>query len=388
MPVNQEMLKTAQQLIVKSAGNDHKLHKMLQNWEQQGGSQSAYPMSANSKVSPAALPEDLAKALGQYYDYPKEVVPDEYEAALALLNFEDAHPAKARGAVQQQKKLALDLSPYVPGASLGAGAGALIGGVGGALFPGKKKRRFMGALRGALAGAGVGGLAGGALSAYRPDVISDTYTRLGKFLSGVKDDPKITALNKQLKREGTENLIKDQMQLPARGEEANWAKTEDVKPTPVPSKPLEPVVAIPDKPDYTSKVSPPDFGAEDSHKRFKEHEKEDRPRQLKPVPPKPVKDQPEQRDETYARGSLPKKAPGNLDGNPLYEGGVTPEMIERYRSKVPNAASMLDSELAKLLRDYMRKNPYNRATGAEGDQAGDGRGGFYPKFFNRPAFEE
>jgi len=360
MPVNQEMLKTAQ----KVNGYNPKLHMLLQNWEQQGGSRSAYPMSANSKVSPAALPEDVAKALARHLALPAAQTPDELDAAETLLALESRKP-------QPRKKLALDFSAYVPGASLGAGAGALLGGVGGALFPGKKKNRLMSGLRGALAGAGVGGLAGGALHHYKPEMISDVYDRLGKFLSGVKDDPKITALNKQLKREGVENVISDQNQLPARGEEQNWANTEDAKPDFPAHKATEKEAPKIDEPPSIPKIPAPSKVTG-----FNTDLKGDEPK-------KP----PEQRDETYARAPLPKKSPGNMDRNPLYEGNVTPEMIERYQSKTPNAASIRDEELARLLRDYMRENPLNRDTGAEGYRTGT-RGGFYPRYFEPPAFEE
>lgn len=101
MPVNQEMLKTAQRLTVKSAEYDPKLHKMLQNWEQQGGSRSAYPMSANSEISPAALPEDVAKALARHLALPATQTPDELDAAETLLALESRLP-------QPQRKLAND----------------------------------------------------------------------------------------------------------------------------------------------------------------------------------------------------------------------------------------------------------------------------------------
>lgn len=286
------------------------------------------------------------------------------KTARQLLALESRRP-------QPRKKLALDLSAYVPGASLGAGAGALLGGVGGALFPGKKKNRLMGGLRGALAGAGVGGLAGGALHHYKPEMISDVYDRLGKFLSGVKDDPKITALNKQLKREGAENLVKDQNSLPYRSQQSDLPKLEDVKPDFPAHKATEKEAPKTDEPPFIPEIPAPSKATG-----FNTDLKGDEPK-------KP----PEQRDETYARAPLPKKSPGNIDRNPLYEGGVTPEMIERYQSKKPNAASITPESLADMLRGYMRENPLNRDTGAEGYRTGT-RGGFYPRYFDPPAFEE
>ena len=77
--------------------NNAELQQLLQQWEAQGGSQSAYPMSAHSKVPPAVLPKELAAKLQQHLKYPKHIVPDEFDAAEALLALEEA---------QQPQKLA------------------------------------------------------------------------------------------------------------------------------------------------------------------------------------------------------------------------------------------------------------------------------------------
>jgi hypothetical protein len=313
MPVNQEMLKVAAELAANTSAPS--------------------TPSFWSKLFP---PYEERMRLGQ-------------KSMRALMG-----PKPAKFGPPVKKSAALDLSPYVPGASLGAGAGALIGGVGGALFPGKK-RRLMSALRGALAGAGVGGLAGGALSAYRPDMISGVYDRLGKFLSGVKDDPKITALNKQLLAEGVPaKNIKSENELPARSEDAGLPNLSKVEPD---YSGVKPVNVEPEPVSTDIQFPIPNQGPRPS-----------------------VLEQPEFNDSTYARD------PNDVDWSRA--GSVTPDMLRRFRSEQSGPASVPDFKLVNILRQYIRENPYNRNTGAEGNQPNDGRGGLYPKYFNLPAFEE
>ena len=71
------------------------LHKLLQQWANAGGSQSAYPMSADYQKKPAALSKNLAAALRKHYGLPEQSIPDETDAAQALMFLEDEHPSNA-----------------------------------------------------------------------------------------------------------------------------------------------------------------------------------------------------------------------------------------------------------------------------------------------------
>ena len=101
MPVSQQLLKSA---------NNAALSAMLNQWEQSGGSQSAAPMSANSKVAPRALSPELAAALAAHLKLPKGMAPDELDAAETRLSLEGGD----FGAAKKQAKV-YDCSEPVEG---------------------------------------------------------------------------------------------------------------------------------------------------------------------------------------------------------------------------------------------------------------------------------
>jgi hypothetical protein len=68
------------------------LHDMLKAWEASGGSRSAYPMSAHSKVEPGALSPELAAALRKRLALPEDQVPDELDAVETLLDLDHSQP--------------------------------------------------------------------------------------------------------------------------------------------------------------------------------------------------------------------------------------------------------------------------------------------------------
>lgn len=174
-----------------AVANNAQLYKLLQNWEQAGGSASASPMSANSKVVPKPLPTDLAAALAAHLKLPQGMPADELDAAETMLSleggglgaakkkqikaakvYEAAEPVegtKPKEVYESHKKCTPgEFSMHKEGGQKQAVIGTTIGAVAGAAGakPGKRVRE---SARGAAKGFGtdlgalVGGVSGGTL---------------------------------------------------------------------------------------------------------------------------------------------------------------------------------------------------------------------------------
>jgi hypothetical protein len=118
------------------------LHKMLQKWETNGYSNSAYPMSTRTKVQPKTLPPVLAAALHRHLQLPKHITPDELDAVSTLMELDDANKTAAAGNASLARIMGMDYSGLPDPEELDCEE--------------RTKNAGKGLLYGALAGAGAG----------------------------------------------------------------------------------------------------------------------------------------------------------------------------------------------------------------------------------------
>jgi hypothetical protein len=90
------------------------MHKLLQAWQASGGGQSAAPMSANSQVPMRPLSPELIQALQAHLKMPKNIVPDELDAADAMIDLDSQKPQKA-AAMKQADDSRLSFRTGTPG---------------------------------------------------------------------------------------------------------------------------------------------------------------------------------------------------------------------------------------------------------------------------------